>query len=48
MGPQITDDQLKLLVTINALEHSGNAPNTVEALKKIYEETYGIPIKKVS
>ena len=32
--------ELNLITTINALEHSGNAPHTVEVLKKIYRETY--------
>ena len=48
MGLHISDDQLNLITAIDALEKSGNAPHTVEALKKIYWETYGIPIKKVS
>jgi len=37
----MSENQLKLLVTINALEMNGNAPHTVEALKQIYEDMYG-------
>ena len=48
MGLHISDYQLNLITAIDSLEKSGNAPHTVEALKKIYWETYGIPIKKVS
>ena len=43
----MNEDQLNLITAIDALEKSGNAPHTVAALKKIYWETYGIPIRKV-
>ena len=32
---------LNLITAINSLEMNGNAPHTVEALVKIYEEMYG-------
>ena len=37
----MNEDQLNLITAINSLEMSGNAPNTVEVLKKIYWEIYG-------
>ena len=45
-GKRMDSSELNLIMVINALEHSGNAPHTVEALKKIYWETYeSIPQK---
>ena len=41
MGLHMTKDELNLITAIDSLEKSGNAPNTVEALKKIYWEIYG-------
>ena len=47
-GKKMDSTLLRLITAINSLEMSGNAPHTVEVLKKIYEEMYGIPVKKVS
>ena len=40
--------ELNLITTINALEHRGDAPHTVEVLKKIYEETYASGSKEAT
>ena len=40
-GKKMDGNELNLITAIDSLEKSGNAPNTVEALKKIYWETYG-------
>ena len=40
-GKKMDSTELKLITAIDALEKSGNAPHTVEALKQIYEDMYG-------
>ena len=46
-GKKMDSTLLRLITAIDALEKSGNAPHTVEALKKIYWETYeSIPKEK--
>ena len=40
-GKKMDSTMLNLITVINSLEMSGNAPHTVEVLKKIYWEIYG-------
>jgi len=47
-GKKMDSTMLNLITAIDALEKSGNAPHTVEALKKIYWEIYETILRNTS